>query len=147
MYLLDTPVVSEYLKKRHSVKVIEWLDARDEYSLCISCLTIAELQKGYYKLQSRAVSSQENRRAAKISAWITKLEQRFADRTVQVDRQVLEQWAGMCGRSEAEGMKLPVIDSLLAASALTHDLTVVTPNVSDFRKCSVELEIYNPYSQ
>ena len=90
MYLLDTPVVSEYLKKKPSIKVIEWLDTQDEYSLYISCLTIAELRKGYYKLESRAVSAQESRRVAKISAWIQKLEDRFVDRSVEVDNDVLE---------------------------------------------------------
>ena len=145
MYLLDTPVVSEYLKKKPSIKVIEWLDTQDEYSLYISCLSIAELRKGYYKLESRAVSAQESRRAAKISAWIQKLEDRFVDRSVEVDNDVLEKWSSMCGRSEAEGNKLPVIDSLLAASALAYDLTVVTPNVVDFRRCSEAMKIYNPY--
>ena len=145
MYLLDTPVVSEYLKRKPSIKVIEWLDAQDEHSLYISCLTIAELRKGYYKLESSAVSEQESRRAAKISDWIQKLEERFAGRSVEVDNDVLEIWASMCGRSEAEGNKLPVIDSLLAASALAFDLTVVTPNVADFRRCLEAMKIYNPY--
>ena len=145
MYLLDTPVVSEYLKRKPSIKVIEWLDAQDEHSLYISCLTIAELRKGYYKLESGAVFAQESRRAEKIIAWIQKLEERFADRSVEVDNDVLEIWASMCGRSEAEGNKLPVIDSLLAASALAFDLTVVTPNVADFRRCSETMKIYNPY--
>ena len=145
MYLLDTPVVSEYLKRKPSIKVIEWLDTQDEHSLYISCLTIAELRKGYYKLESRAVSAQESRKAAKIIAWIHKLEERFADRNIEVDNDVLERWASMCGHSEAEGKKLPVIDSLLAASALACDLTVVTPNVTDFRRCSQAMKIYNPY--
>ena len=145
MYLLDTPVVSEYLKRKPSIKVIEWLDAQDEHSLYISCLTIAELRKGYYKLESGAVSAQESRRAAKIIAWIQRLEERFADRSVEVDNDVLEIWASMCGHSEAEGNKLPVIDSLLAASALAFGLTVVTPNVTDFRRCSRTVKIYNPY--
>ena len=145
MYLLDTPVVSEYLKRKPSLKVIEWLDAQDGHSLYISCLTIAELRKGYYKLESSAVSAQKNRRAAKIIAWIRKLEGRFADRIVEIDNDVLEKWASMCGRSEAEGNKLPEIDSLLAASALACGLAVVTPNVADFKRCSQEMKIYNPY--
>lgn len=144
MYLLDTSVVSEYLKKKPSRKVIKWLDAQDEHSLYISCLTIAELRKGYYKLENRAASMQENRRAAKISAWIQELEERFRDRNLAVDSDVLGKWATICGRSEAEGNKLPVIDSLLAASALTHDLTVVTLNETDFKRCSEAVKIYNP---
>jgi predicted nucleic acid-binding protein len=87
---------------------------------------------------------QENRRAAKISAWIQELEERFGDRNLEVDSDVLGKWATICGRSEAEGNKLPVIDSLLAASALAHDLTVVTFNETDFKRCSEAVKIYNP---
>lgn len=147
MYLLDTPVVSEYLRKKPSKKVIDWLDQQDEHSLYISCLTIAELKKGYYKLQNKASSAGENRRAKKINAWIQKLEKRFQDRIVQIDTELLELWAMICGRSEAEGKKLPVLDSLLVATAQTHALTVVTRNVTDFENCSksLSLKIYNPY--
>ena len=90
MYLLDTSVVSEYLKKKPSRKVIKWLDAQDEHSLYISRLTIAELRKGYHKLENRTVSTQEIKRAAKISAWIKELEERFRDRNLDVDNDVLE---------------------------------------------------------
>ncbi|MDE0157621.1 MAG: type II toxin-antitoxin system VapC family toxin [Gammaproteobacteria bacterium] len=144
MYLLDTSVVSEYLKKKPARKVIEWLDAQDEHSLYISCLTIAELRKGYYKLMSRADPTQESGKAVKIDVWIQELEKRFGDRNLELDNDVLEKWAILCGRSEAEGNKLPVIDSLLAASALTHDLTVVTLNETDFVRCSEAVKIYNP---
>ena len=147
MYLLDTPVVSEYLRKKPSKKVIDWLDQQDEHSLYISCLTIAELKKGYYKLQSKASSAGENRRAEKINAWIQKLERQFQDRIVQIDTELLELWAIICGRSEAEGKKLPVLDSLLVSAAQTHGMTVVTRNVTDFENCSksLSLKIYNPY--
>ena len=144
MYLLDTSVISEYLKKKPSREVIEWLDAQDEHSLYISCLTVAELRKSYYKLVRRTDPAQENRRAAKIDVWIQELEERFRDRNLELDRDVLEKWATLCGRSEAEGNKLPVIDSLLAASALAHDLTVVTLNERDFMRCSEAIKIYNP---
>ena len=112
-------VVSEYLKRKPSIKVIEWLDAQDEHSLYISCLTIAELRKGYYKLESSAVSEQESRRAVKISDWIQKLEERFAGRSVEVDNDVLEIWASMCGRSEAEGNKLPVIEQFTGSQRIS----------------------------
>lgn len=145
MYLLDTLVISEYLRKKPAKKVIDWLDEQDEHSLYISCLTIAELKKGYYKLQSKAASVGDSRRAEKINAWIQKLEERFQDRIVQIDAELLELWATICGRSEAEGKKLPVLDSLLVATAQTHGLTAVTRNVGDFENCSKSIKIYNPY--
>ncbi|MGI9301969.1 MAG: type II toxin-antitoxin system VapC family toxin [Gammaproteobacteria bacterium] len=145
MYLLDTPVVSEYLKKKPSKKVIDWLDEQDEHSLLISCLTIAELKKGYYKLQSKAASVGEKKRAEKVSTWIQTFEKRFQDRIVQIDAELLELWAIICGRREAEGKKLPVVDSLLVATAQTHGLVVVTRNVTDFENGSKSLTIYDPY--
>ena len=146
MYLLDTAVISEYLRKQPAKKVIDWLDGQEESSLYISCLTIAELKKGYYKLQSKSKSADEKKRAEKINTWIANLEKRFQDRIIHIDTELLELWAIICGRSEAEGRTLPVIDSLLVATAQTHGLTAVTPNVADFQNCSASLKIYNPYN-
>ena len=145
MYLLDTVVVSEYLRKKPSQQVVGWLDEQPEYTLYISSLTIAELNKGYHKLQHKAVLADDKRRADKIREWIEKLKQRFQDRTISVDTKVLEAWSKLCGHSEAKGKKLPVVDSLLVATALAHNLTVVTRNVADFQNCSPSLALYNPY--
>ena len=145
MYLLDTVIVSEYLRKKPSQQVVGWLDEQPEYTLYISSLTIAELNKGYHKLQYKAVLVDDKRRADKIREWIEKLKQRFEDRIISADNEVLEVWSKLCGHSEAKGKKLPVVDSLLVATALTHNLTVVTRNTADFQNCSPSLALYNPY--
>ncbi|MEE9355749.1 MAG: hypothetical protein V3U75_09195, partial [Methylococcaceae bacterium] len=85
MYLLDTVVISEYIKKKPSQKVIDWMDKHDERHLFISCLTIAELKKGYYKLKQKNSSHGNDERAKKIRVWIEKVEERFQDRTVSID--------------------------------------------------------------
>ena len=144
-YLLDTCVVSEYLKKQPSKKVISWLEQQDERALYISCLTIAELRKGYYKLRNRKPAYENKIRAKKIGGWIERLKERFGDHTVTLDAHVLEGWANLCGTSEAEGRNLPVIDSLIAATASYHGMVVVTRNVADFEHCSEDLEVFNPY--
>ncbi len=144
-YLLDTCVVSEYLKKKPSTKVIDWLDQQDERCLYLSCLVIAELQKGYYKLRETKPARQNKTRAIKIGSWIQLIEKRFEGRLVAIDPELLNAWASLCGNAEARGKKLPVIDSLIAASAELHDMVLVTRNVDDFRNCSDALEIFDPY--
>lgn len=146
MYLLDTVVISEYLRKKPSQEVIDWLDERPMHTLYLSILTIAELNKGYYKLQIKAVSEDDKKRAERIKHWIEKIERRFIDNIISMDAATLITWSELCGRSEADGKKLPVINSLLTATALSHNLTLVTRNVTDFEHCSARLELYNPYS-
>jgi predicted nucleic acid-binding protein len=146
-YLLDTPVVSEYLRKKPMQHVIEWLDAQEENRLFISRLTLAELKKGFHKLQYKAITKSEIKRTEKLASWLQHIESRFENRIVSVDGKVLDQWAMLCGQSEAVGKKLPVIDSLLVATARVHEMVAVTRNVEDFRNCSDQLDIFNPFSE
>lgn len=144
-YLLDTVVVSEYIRRKPVQSVIDWLDQQDEQDLFLSVLTIAELKKGAYKLANGKPESGNQERARKILDWIQTLEQRFQGRILAVDSEVLSAWATMCGAAEAEGRKLPVIDSLLAATAKWHSLSIVTRNVDDFQNCSATVALHNPY--
>lgn len=145
MYLLDTMVVSEYLKKNPSQKVIGWLDKQEEHTLYISCLTIAELKKGYHKLKAKAKSKRDYDIVEKIGTWIQKLESRFEDNIIPIDTELLNLWATFCGQAAARGKRLPIIDSLLVATAETHGLTAVTRNIADFENCSKSVKLYNPY--
>lgn len=145
-YLLDTCIVSEYLKKNPSEKVVRWLDEQDEKTLYLSDLTIAELKKGYFKLKEQEADRYANSRAVQIAQWIHKLEARFHGRILPLSSTIFALWAKICGRSEAQGKKLPVIDSLIVATAETHAMIAVTRNERDFRQCLETLEIYNPLS-
>jgi hypothetical protein len=144
-YLLDTCIVSEYLKRKPSEKVIGWLDQQDERSLYLSCLVIAELKTGYYKLRKQRPVGKNKARAIKIGIWIHRLEERFESRIVAIDSALLNLWSNLRGSSEAEGKKLPVIDSLIAVTAQRHGMVIVTRNVGDFKNCSEDLEIFNPF--
>ncbi|MGI9292818.1 MAG: type II toxin-antitoxin system VapC family toxin [Pseudomonadales bacterium] len=144
-YLLDTCIISEYLKKKPSEEVIGWLDQQDERSLYLSCLVIAELQKGYYQLQKTKPVRENKARAIKISNWIQRIEKRFEGRIVAIDSKLLNAWSSLCGSAEAGGKKLPVIDSLIAVTAQLHGMVIVTRNVDDFRNCYEGLEIFDPY--
>lgn len=144
-YLLDTLVVSEYIRRKPVRKVIDWLDNQRESSLYLSSLTVAELKKGCYKLFYSSKQDDINR-AEKINNWIKKVETRFEERLVPVDEAVLNLWAKLCGQAEAEGRKLPVFDSFLVATAEKNDFTIVTRNVSDFKNCLATVKLYDPYS-
>ncbi len=115
-YFLDTCILSEYVKKKPNLNVIEWLDDQDEHDLFVSILTIGELKKGIIKLE---ISAPE--RYKKLCVWLEKVELRFEGRILPLSREVISTWAELCGRSEAKGKKLPVIDSLIAATAQEYD--------------------------
>lgn len=146
-YLIDTVVISEYIRKKPVQRVIAWLDEQDERGLFISLLTIAELRKGYYKLAAGKPNSGQRERAKKISDWIQILERRFQERILPLDTELLDIWARICGSAEAQGRKLPVFDSLLAATAEKYNLIVVTRNITDFKNCADTVELFNPYER
>lgn len=144
-YLVDTCVISEYLKKQPSSRVINWLDAQDERTLYLSSVTIAEIKKGYFKLLNKEETPENKNKAKKIRRWIQQLEQRFTSRLIGVDAEVLTEWAQLCGQAEALGNNLPVMDSLLAATASVHGMILATRNIADFERCESAIDIFNPF--
>lgn len=127
-WLLDTCVVSEYVKKQPAFEVIDWLDRQDEQSLYLSIVTLGEIEKGIVKLRpSDPIRSQ------KLTAWLGVVEQRFAERILPLDRTILRAWAQLSGNAELAGRRFPVLDALLMATADYHGLTLVTRNTGDFR--------------
>lgn len=128
-FLIDTTVVSELVKQAPEERVLKWLDAQDEDSLYLSVLTLGELEKGISKLRASA-------RRDRLRTWLTRdLTTRFADRLLPVDARVAARWGALTGDAEKRGQPLPVIDSLIAATALEHGFRVVTRNVADFERC------------
>ncbi len=92
-------------------------------------ITLGELEKGIVKLGDSA-------RRAKLRAWMRRdLVQRFEDRVLPIDATIAARWGALTGESESRGKPLPVIDSLIAATCLVHDLAVVTRNTRDFERC------------
>jgi toxin FitB len=138
-YLLDTCIVSEYIRKQPEMKVIQWLDLQLEENLFISAITIGEIKKGIVKIESS-----QPKKSQKLNEWLNRLSERFEARIIDLDRQILIQWGVLCGDFEKSGRKLPVIDSLIAATAINNQLTLVTRNVSDFDKIGVSL--FNPWN-
>lgn len=136
-YLLDTCVLSEYIKKKPNREVIDWLDNISETKLFISTLTLGELQKGVIKQKDKNPT-----RHKKLSNWVITVEQRFSNRILNIDNNVIRTWANICGTSEAQGITLAAIDSLIAATAQYYNLKLVSRNTSDF---SFYSELFNPW--
>jgi predicted nucleic acid-binding protein len=137
-FLLDTNIVSEMTRPEPDSRVVQWLDAVDESLLYLSVLTLGEIRKGLALLTS-------GRRRSVLEAWLdTELAVRFAGRVLTIDAAVADRWGRLAGEAQAGGTPLPVIDGLLAATALQYNLTVVSRNVRDF--AAQGLASFNPWN-
>ncbi|MEO5860878.1 MAG: type II toxin-antitoxin system VapC family toxin [Burkholderiales bacterium] len=137
-WLLDTCALSEYAKKTPAPEVIAWLDEQDETSLFMSVITLGKIEKGILKLR---VSDPP--RSQKLTAWLGKVEQRFAGRILPLDAAALHVWAQIAAHAELAGQPMPVMDGLLMSTAQCHGLTVVTRNVQDFE---LYPQVFNPWA-
>lgn len=137
-WLLDTCILSEYANKSPAPEVIAWLDEQDEASLFISVISLGEIEKGILKLRTS-----DPRRSQKLTAWLGKVEQRFSGRILPLDATAFHVWAQIAAHAETAGQPVPVMDSLLMATAQCHGLTVVTRNVHDF---ALYPQVFNPWT-
>lgn len=136
-YLLDTCLISELVKKEPNPGVVNWLDEQDEQTLFLSVLNLGELQKGISKLT-------DGTKKDELQAWIgLDLVERFTGRILDIDLETALCWGRIQGEAERTGEKLPVMDSLIAATATAHGLVVVTRNVRDMERCGVR--VCNPW--
>ncbi|MBC7356927.1 MAG: type II toxin-antitoxin system VapC family toxin [Desulfacinum sp.] len=137
-FLLDTCVLSELLRAVPAQPVVDWIAAQEEVDLCISVLTVGEIHKGAEKVSDPA-------RRMKIRRWLERdLAERFYGRILPIDIQVARVWGTVQAKAEANGRPMPAIDGLIAASAIAHDLTVVTRNTRDMEISGVSL--LNPWA-
>ena len=132
-YLLDTNIVSETVRRKPNKAVIAWLDRLPGEALFVSVLTLGEIRKG--------IRPSPTKRREKLRLWLEhELPVWFEGRVLAVDLAVADRW----GRLLAEvGRPVPTIDSLLAATALHHELRLVTRNSGDFDYPG--LEVINPF--
>lgn len=136
-WLLDTCVLSEYVKKAPAPRVIAWLDDQDEASLYLSVISLGEIGRGILKLHAT-----DSRRSQKLTVWLGKVEQRFAGRILSLDSATFHAWAQLSAQAELMGRVLPVMDGFVMAAAQCHGLTVVTRNVQDF---ALFPRVFNPW--
>jgi len=125
-FLLDTNVVSEWVKPHPNPGLIGWMEAVDEDRIFLSVVSLAELHYGVERMAA-------GKRRSRLEVWLRdELPLRFESRILPVDADVAEGWGKTVSRCEAVGRPVGVIDAFLAATAEIHGLTLVTRNVADF---------------
>jgi predicted nucleic acid-binding protein len=136
-FLLDTNVISELVKVKPEPRVTAWIENIDESLLYLSVLTLGEIRKGITSLRDGA-------RRVSLEAWLDRdLVLRFSDRILSINLVVADRWGRIAGSASARKAPLPVIDGLLAATALHYDLTLVTRNIADINGSGVA--VFNPW--
>jgi predicted nucleic acid-binding protein len=113
------------------------MSVRPAATLFISVVSVAEIRKGILLLP-------EGKKRQKLAAWLEReLLPAFAGRMLLLGEEEMNEWAALQAEAEADGFRLPVVDSLIAATARCHGLTIATRNTQDFRQCGVP--VLNPW--
>ncbi|HEX6718217.1 MAG TPA: type II toxin-antitoxin system VapC family toxin [Pyrinomonadaceae bacterium] len=138
-FLLDTNVISELVKPRPDANVTAWIEGTDESLLYLSVLTLGEIRRGIAVLP-------QSRRRTSLEAWLEKdLRTRFEERILAIDQEVADRWGLLTAAARNGGIVLPVIDGLLAATALEHNLTLVTRDTGQVP--SMGVAVFNPWEK
>ena len=138
-FLLDTNVISELIKPRPEANVTSWIEGTDESLLFLSVVTLGEIRRGIAGLP-------QSRRRVTLEAWFDKdLQARFEDRILPIDQEVADRWGLLTAAALNSGIVLPVIDGLLAATALEHNLTFVTRDTGQIP--SMGVAVFNPWKK
>jgi len=138
-FLLDTNIISELVKPKPEENVTAWIEDTDESLLYLSVLTLGEIRRGIAALP-------ESRRRATLEAWLDKdLRARFEGRILLIDQEVADRWGLLTAAARNSGIVLPVIDGLLAATALEHNLTLVTRDTGQIP--SMGVAVFNPWQK
>jgi predicted nucleic acid-binding protein len=137
-FLLDTNVVSELVKPAPAPQVWQWVNTVADKQLFIAAITVGEIARGIEQLPASA-------RKARYTHWFEEeILTRYADRILVLDTAVMLRWGALMAALTARGRVLPAFDSLLAATALAHDMRLVTRNTQHFAETGVQL--VNPWA-
>jgi toxin FitB len=133
-YLLDTNVISELVRPKPARVVLDWFENIPSEALHISVLTLGEIRKGVEQMP-------DGLRREKLRLWLEHdLVDWFGKRVLPVDMPIADRWGRLLA---LVGRPVPSIDSLLAATALHHELRLVTRNQKDFDYPG--LQVINPW--
>jgi predicted nucleic acid-binding protein len=132
-FLLDTNVVSEWVRPQPDRNVISWLAELDEDRVFISVISFAEIRRGVEMLVA-------GRRRERLGTWLAEeLPVRFEKRILDIDQQVADTWGVIMARRQKIGLTLGAMDAFVAATAEAHGLTLATRNVKDFQRLGISL--------
>jgi predicted nucleic acid-binding protein len=135
-YLLDTCAISEFTKLEANTGVIEWLNNANSDDLYLSVINIGEIKKGINKLPA-------SKKKQDLLFWLETLLEDYQNRILTVDLTVMENWSLIVANAEKKGQPVASMDSIIAAVAYTHHLTLVTRNERDFYACNIPM--INPW--
>ena len=135
-YLLDTCVISEFVKPTPHSALLEWLAVIPSDTLFLSVITIGEIRKGVIKLA-------DSKKKIQLTLWVNTLIAEYDDRILPIDLAVSERWGILQGKAEKAGTPMPSLDGLIAATASVYNLTIVTRNEQDFLPS--HLSLINPW--
>jgi len=135
--LLDTCVISEALRPNPSPKVTAWLEGLQEEQVYLPVLVIGELEKGVELLP-------KGDKQAALRLWLEQLRRRFKGRILPFDEETAVMWGSLSARCRKSGRRLPVVDSMLAATALRHSALLATRNLSDYEDSGAD--VVNPWA-
>ena len=136
-FLLDTNCISEAVRVRPDPNVGNWVRVVDQALLYLSVLTLGEIRKGLAGLA-------QGTRRTRLETWLEiEVHARFSGRILPIDAAVADRWGLLAVDAKRKGKPLSTVDALLAATALHHNLTIVTRNVADFTSLSVP--VLNPW--
>lgn len=131
-WLLDTNIIASLSAPNGAPSVKRWAEAQEEAQLYLSVITLAEYEKGIHRLE------ENDPLRARYAANLDAIEARFAGRVLPLDNAIVRRWGALSGRIKREtGHPPPVIDTLLAATALESGLYLVTRNTRDVRHTGV----------
>lgn len=137
MFLLDTNAMSNQFARRPNPGVVQWLRGVDDEALFTSVLVIGEMRRGMAKDGNSA-------RTREIGRWLDRrVLPDWGTRVLPITVQIAERWGALTGQAMAAGVVPPMVDALIAATALEHGLHVVTRNQRDFERCGVT--VVNPW--
>jgi len=136
-FLLDTNCISELIRRRPEPRVVDWLRAADESLLYVSVLTLGEIRMD-------AAFLPQSKRRTQLEIWLElDLQVRFSERILGIDGAIADRWGWLTAEAKRRGRPLAAIDGLLAATALHHNLTMVSRDVGDF--AGAQVAVLNPW--
>jgi len=132
-YLLDTDVVSQYVKNRPDHRVDAWIERTDDRELYLSAFTLAELSFGIHSLAP-------GKKRTRLEEWLEDdLYMQFFNRIIFFDLDIVARYGSLMAKAKQAGFSPGVMDTLIAATALANGMLIATLNRKDFEQLGVEL--------
>ncbi len=139
-YLVDTNILSTGAPGRFDGALAQWMDANSD-ALMLSVVTITEIEDGIAKAQRQGAS----RKAEQLASWLEAVLHLYGNRVLPIDVAVARKAGLLLDQVRGQGRDPGLAEMLIAATALTHNLTVLTRNVKDFHGCG--MTVLDPFAE